>query len=418
MCASSSTPASVERLHTAATPLTPDRDLLRRIGSSGGEDLRQCMQCATCSGVCELAAEHAPVPRKEMLWAQWGMRDQLMADVDIWLCHECHDCTERCPRGARPGDVMAALRRECVAHFSTPRFLARAALRPINLVLFFVFSSALLFGAYLIWDQPSVTASTSSAVEPRIVIGFCTAFPHELLLTLFGSVVLFDCLVLSVSLTRFWHALRAALCRTPTETRAASISASVAAVVKRIAWHQDFARCTNQGPRRISHSLVIYSMLALVLVDIWVITARYNPLRVGLVYPLGLRDPWKVMANVAGTMLIIGCTVMCRDRIRRGGETNARQRPTGTYFDWQLLVLLLGVAITGFLTQVLHFMRLDAERVWAYCMHLVTVLTFLLLLPYSKLAHAGFRSVALVFAEHYAQRRPAARSSNQGGATS
>ena len=106
------------------------------------------------------------------------------------------------------------------------------------------------------------------------------------------------------------------------------------------------------------------------------------------------------------------------DRIRRGGETNARQRPTGTYFDWQLLVLLLGVAITGFFTQILHFMRLDTERVWAYCAHLVTVLTFFILLPYSKLAHVGFRSMAMVFAEHYAQRRPAAQSSNQDAATS
>jgi quinone-modifying oxidoreductase subunit QmoC len=236
-----------------------------------------------------------------------------------------------------------------------------------------------------------------------------------LLLILFGAVVLFDCLVLGVSLTRFWRALRISSGRTPTETQVAPLSASIGSVFRRIVWHQDFARCHNQAPRRVSHSLVTYSMLALVLVDIWVITARYNPLRGGLVYPLGILDPWKMLANLAGTLLIVGCLVMCRDRLRC--PSDASPRPTGTYFDWQLLALLLAVAITGFITEALHFMRLDAERVWAYGLHLVTVLTFFVLLPYSKLAHVAFRTVALLFAEHYVQRRPAAQSSNQPGVT-
>ena len=75
--------------------------------------------------MCELTDASNPGPRKEMLWAQWGLRDRLMGDVDPWLCHQCGDCTLRCPRGARPGDVMAALRRECVIHYATPRAFGR-----------------------------------------------------------------------------------------------------------------------------------------------------------------------------------------------------------------------------------------------------------------------------------------------------
>ena len=61
------------------TILRPDRALIARVLGSGGEDLRRCMQCATCSSVCEILDGDEPGPRKEMLWAQWGLRDRLMA---------------------------------------------------------------------------------------------------------------------------------------------------------------------------------------------------------------------------------------------------------------------------------------------------------------------------------------------------
>ena len=86
----------------------PDRQFLHRILDEGGEELKHCFQCATCSVVCELSNGCAPFPRKEMIWAQWGLKDRLVADPDVWVCHQCNDCSTRCPRGARPGDRAAA----------------------------------------------------------------------------------------------------------------------------------------------------------------------------------------------------------------------------------------------------------------------------------------------------------------------
>ena len=53
------------------------RDELRR---RGGASAFRCYQCATCSSVCQLAPTEAPFPRRQMLYAQWGLADKLAAD--------------------------------------------------------------------------------------------------------------------------------------------------------------------------------------------------------------------------------------------------------------------------------------------------------------------------------------------------
>jgi quinone-modifying oxidoreductase, subunit QmoC len=407
------------------TRVVPDREFLRRITGNDGLRLRQCVQCATCSGVCGLTAEEHPFPRKEMLWAQWGLAERILTDVDLWLCHECQDCTLRCPRDARPGDVMAALRRECVTHYSVPGSIGRAASQPANLPWFLLGSVILLTVGILGWDASGVGAKELASVGPRIVMPFWPRLPHGLIMTLFGAVVAFDCIALGVGLWRFWKALlssgQAAAAAPPM-----GWIKCLRATSRRIAWHEDFATCKNEASRQVSHTLVIYGMVGLIAVDLWVIIARYNPLRIGLVYPLGPFDPWKLLANGAGALLVLGCLLMSLARLRRdavpvGGSDRAlaaesgtssaagyalsASRPSGTYSDWLLLLLLLTAAVTGFATEGLHFLRLDTARFAAYSVHLVSVLTLLLLLPYSKLAHLGYRTLAIVFVERYGIRR-------------
>ena len=109
----------------AATVLAPVRGFRDELVRRGGGDAARCMQCATCSSVCDLATADAAFPRRQILWAQWGLADRLAADPSIWLCHQCNDCSVRCPRDARPGDTMQAARAVVVEQVGAPRFVAR-----------------------------------------------------------------------------------------------------------------------------------------------------------------------------------------------------------------------------------------------------------------------------------------------------
>ena len=134
-----------------AAVISSDAKFIKAVLASGGKDLIKCYQCGTCTVVCSPTPLEKPFPRKEMLYAQWGMRDKLMSDPDIWLCHQCSDCTFHCPRGAKPGEVIGALRRLAIAEYSFPGFLGKIVCDSRYLILLFVVPVELLVSilAYL-----------------------------------------------------------------------------------------------------------------------------------------------------------------------------------------------------------------------------------------------------------------------------
>jgi len=377
----------------------PDLDFIRSLNRQGGDALKKCLQCGTCSSTCDASPDSAPFPRKEMAWAVWGLKDRLVADPDAWLCYHCNDCTARCPRGVRPGDVMGAIRQECVAHYATPSILAKWAGQPQCIPLLLGIPAALLALTLRLKTPIENALNLGGSAAPEtgapIVYSYSPMLPHWLLNMLFGLLALFVLLVAVGSVWQFWRGMKAADAARGTGAPVKTVWASLAAALGGVFTHRRFIDCTETRWRYYSHISVFFGFLALCLVTLWVITIDINPLiRDELIYPLGFWNPWKLLANAGGLAVLIGCSFMCIDRLR--GDEPA----WGSYADWTLLVTLMLVVLTGFFAEFSHFIRLEPHRHIAYFVHLIFAFALLLYLPYSKLAHLFLRVTAMVYAEH------------------
>lgn len=79
----------------------------------GGEKVKLCIQCGTCSASCPNASRMDYTPRQLIAMARAGMRDEVLSSHSLWLCLSCYLCTVRCPRGIKPTELMHTL--ECLA---------------------------------------------------------------------------------------------------------------------------------------------------------------------------------------------------------------------------------------------------------------------------------------------------------------
>ena len=238
-----------------AYPVKPDREFLHRVLDEGGDDLKKCFQCATCSVVCELSNGRKPFPRKEMIWAQWGLKDRLVADPDVWLCHQCNDCSTRCPRGARPGDVLAAVRRETVQHYAVPRFLSTWVNKPKYLPLMLLIPVVLLGLALLARDP--LAGMLPFGEHDGFYAGF---FPHWLLIGFFTLLTGLAFLAALAGVVRFWRAMKTADVSQGENVPTVGIFPSIIRTLKSIFSHNKFGQCTNQASRRMSHLLALLTM--------------------------------------------------------------------------------------------------------------------------------------------------------------
>lgn len=92
--------------------LAPDKEVMEVIREVGGEALKTCFQCGSCSSTCpwNLVLVKEFIVRKMIRQAQLGVI-ALEEDERVWLCVSCGACVKRCPRGVKIIDIMKALRR-------------------------------------------------------------------------------------------------------------------------------------------------------------------------------------------------------------------------------------------------------------------------------------------------------------------
>ncbi|MGA8571639.1 MAG: 4Fe-4S dicluster domain-containing protein [Desulfobaccales bacterium] len=87
-----------------------DRSLASEVIWRSGTDLNKCFRCGTCASGCPFiqAMDYPPFGVLSLL--KYGMRQEALSSVTIWMCVGCHTCSSQCPMTIDMAAVMDTLR--------------------------------------------------------------------------------------------------------------------------------------------------------------------------------------------------------------------------------------------------------------------------------------------------------------------
>lgn len=373
-----------------STTVAPDLEFIRSLKTFGGENLKSCYQCATCSVVCPISTDDRPFPRPEMIHAQWGMKDKLLSDPLVWVCHNCRDCSSYCPRGAKPGELLAAVRDYSITHFAWPRGFARLFNDAKYLPLLFAIPVIVLFVSLGIEGHLHIP-------EGKIV--YSKLFPIHLVEYLYIPVTFFGFIAGLMGMRRYWTAISA---HRAGETPHRTMVEAAILTGKEILSHTQFRKCSVEGKRYFGHLPMFYGFLGAFATTTMVTLYYYL---FGRLTPLPLYDPVKILGNVSAVLLLYGCFRLIARR--KEEEPEERNNLPSSYFDWLFLGLLTAVAVTGTLTELTRLSGAAGIAYPTYFIHLSLIFMLLGYMPYSKFAHLFYRTAAMVHEKMYAQEEAA-----------
>lgn len=85
------------------------------VAEEGGQHLRSCFQCSSCSLGCPVAEIGLDLhPRKIIRQIMFGLRKEVLESPALWQCVGCFECIDKCPQNVRFTEVIEALRRMAV----------------------------------------------------------------------------------------------------------------------------------------------------------------------------------------------------------------------------------------------------------------------------------------------------------------
>jgi len=365
----------------------PNVDFIDEVAKLGGGDLKKCFQCATCSVACPISPENKPFPRKEMIAASWGLKDRLVGNADIWLCHNCGDCTTLCPRGAKPGDVLGAIRSYAITNYAVPKALGRAVNDPKKLPILLAIPIILFLVVGLLTGLLNLTPEAGEIAQANF-------FSTWLVDLFFIPLQIWVVVIFALGLKNFIKDIHEnAVLEGKTDKTGLDIPALVSAAIRTVVTilkHDKFDECGENKDRSLAHLLVLYGFIGL-----FIVTSIFFVVLYGLKIhgPYSQWNPVKMLANIAGVSLVVGSILMIKNRLAKKDEASS-------FKDWALIILALSLGVTGLLTEIARLFGFAYTSYWIYFIHLVCVFYLVAYLPFSKLAHLVYRTTAMIYAEY------------------
>ena len=367
---------------------------LRRFGAA---DINACFSCGNCTAICPLADDDATFPRRIIRLAQVGLADDLASSKELWTCYQCGRCTDRCPQQADPAEFMATARRWAIARVDKTRLARTLYTNPVVGAIVVIVAALIFAGFFASLHQD----------ESRANLALFDFIPNGLIHTV-GLVLMIVVAVYSVvtivllarGLARRQGVTAKSLFGGAAAWRRTGRAFWYAVGVESLGQKRYRRDCADDQPveplyrrRWLIHALTVWGFLGLLAATV----LDYGLDLVGL-KPTGTAVPlWypvRLLGTIAGLALLYGVTWLAVRRWRKTKAGTLVSRPT----DWLLLVMLWIVGLTGFLIEIaLYVQPVQLWGYWVFLIHVALAMELVLFLPFTKLAHAMYRPVALFF---------------------
>jgi len=371
-----------------------DTALLGELKKYGAFDVSQCFHCGNCTAVCPLSNGDDNFPRRMIRYSQIGDRQRLLASKEAWLCYYCGECSDTCPRQAEPGEFMASVRRYAIASFDPTgisRFLYTSKLS--TAILMVVLS--LIFALFML------TQSGAMVREHPAMFQF---IPFEVIHDVGLGVILVAVLAMIIGIVRMARMLSPGI-RGPTASEenagrgstVSRVASAAKATAAELAAEKRYRDCEKEPEtpwyrsRWFMHWAIMWGFIGLAAATaidyVLLLVAEKVPGQ-----PEPLWHPTRLLGTLAGLLAIYGATIALISRFRKRDKYSSHSLLS----DWLFLWLLFGATLTGFLVELALY--LPQGTTWGYVVFLVHVILgmeIVVLLPFTKFAHAVYRPLAL-----------------------
>ncbi len=389
--------------------------LMQELVRYGAGDTSACFDCGTCVATCPLSEDDDAFPRRMIRYARLGKADHLVASKELWLCHHCGECSESCPRDADPASFMAAARRYAIARFE-PTGIARGMTLSAAFTAVVLAVLGVLFTAVLLYRSTGLPAAPLTAARMFDFVPF--AVLHYLGIAVLGLV---SVLALISVANMLWTLSRAPVpggklpTPEPAPFPAWAAAAALWLTVRDVFDHRRHRSCSATKPNRppllirrwFVHLCIMGGFLGLGGATVLDYLFKDPDLQVPIWYPI------RLLGIVSGFAFTYGTSVAIALRARHAGDKKARTAEDRYHAhtrgsDWLFLVMLWTLAVTGFALTLGIYLPLAAPSLYlVFLVHVVLAMELLVLLPFTKFAHAVYRPVAIWF-QHFRRLRLAA----------
>ncbi len=369
-----------------AEPLlvNPDRQFIQDVLRNGAEDVKKCYQCATCTSACPLSTEEYGFPRKQMLLAQWGLKDQLLEDPSPWLCFYCGDCSKRCPRKANPGETMMALRRYLTSQYDwtgLSRLMYRSAFWELGIlavvagVIVALFTLPHNFGFGLL-DRSGPAALSTVMLDRFAPVGIVD-WGDKILALLLGFLLLSNAARMFLKLTRGRNI--------PAHLYINEFHRLVVQGLTQKRWN---ACASNETVKNWLRHVFLVSGYATMFILVVLFLPWFQVENSSI--------HWTSFLGYYATAVLLATTAwILFDRIRKNTEMHRFSH----FSDWLFPILLFLAAFTGILLHILRVLNQPMPTYVIYVVHLAIVVPMLVVeVPFGKWGHLLYRPLAIYVA--------------------